>query len=294
MKPVGYHMKKHLLLPLAVGMLLLAGCSASSPESASDSGGPGFARAEGQPPAAPEDKPEAAQTSVAQESRALIHRADITVKVDDVRKSADALSALVTTAGGFVASEKRVINSREAHSVVTVRVPSKEYAATLEKIAGLGKEQSRGSNVEDVTEAVVDLDTRIAAQKASVESVRKMFERAATLQDVVLLEKELSQRQTELASLEAKKRRLDNLVALSTITVTLAGPNTEIEVEEEPDPSFLGGLKSGWNAFVSSVQVGSAVFGFLLPFLAAIAVPIVILFVVLRYRRRPAPPAPGA
>ncbi len=220
------------------------------------------------------------------DGRSLIYRADIVVKVDDVRKSAESLSSMLTTAGGFVASEKRTDDPRQAQASITVRIPSKEFASFMEKIAGLGTEQRRSSNIEDVTEAIVDLDTRVAAQKASVESVRKMFERATTLQDVVLLEKELSARQTELASLEAKKRRLDDLVALSTITVTLAGPNTEIEVVEEPDPSFLGGLKSGWDAFVSSIQVASAILGFLLPFLLAVGIPIAVLIAIVRYRRK--------
>lgn len=297
MSSVRYHMNLRFVLPVFVGLLLLAGgCSAGSPqadkpEAASDAGADQFqtSQLKGEAPTAPEG---VKATSAPVDGRSLIYRAEITVKVENVEQSADALLGLATTAGGFVASEKRQINSKRAHATVTVRVPAKQFQATLEKIADLGTEQSRGSNVEDVTEAIVDLDTRIAAGKASVESVRKMFERAEKLQDVVLLEKELSQRQSELAALEAKKRRLDDLVALSTITVTLVGPNTEIEVEEEPDPSFLGGLKAGWKAFVAAVEVASAVLGFLLPFLLAIAIPVIGLIYFLRYRRnRPAPPA---
>lgn len=292
-------MKKHLLLPLVIGMLVLTGCSKSgssggSADTAAPAPGVGdMGRGQTAPEAPAKEAPAkegtdktTTTTTAPIEGRSLIYRADIAVRVDDVRKSADRLSGMITTAGGFVASEKRVDDSRHAQAQITVRIPSKEFASFMEKIAGLGTEQHRSSNVEDVTEAIVDLDTRIAAQKASVESVRRMFERAATLQDVVLLEKELSQRQAELAALEAKKRRLDDLVALSTITVTLAGPNTEITVEEEPDPSFLGGLKAGWKAFVSAVQTGSAIVGFLLPFLVALAIPVLIVVGIVRYRRK--------
>ncbi|WP_162907988.1 DUF4349 domain-containing protein [Allorhizocola rhizosphaerae] len=292
-------MKKHLLLPLVIGMIVLTGCSSNSENGATaDTAGvplPATAGGEGKQQSAPEAPAKEAlgygstatsAPTAPVEGRSLIYRADIVVRVDDVRKAADTLSGMITTAGGFVAAEKRVDDPRQAQAQITVRIPSKEFASFMERIAGLGKEQHRSSNVEDVTEAIVDLDTRIAAQRASVESVRRMFERAATLQDVVLLEKELSQRQADLASLEAKKRRLDDLVALSTIAVTLAGPNTEITVEEEPDPTFLGGLKAGWKAFVSSVQTGSAILGFLLPFLAALAIPVLIVVGTVRYRRK--------
>ena len=90
-----------------------------------------------------------------------------------------------------------------------------------------------------------------------------------------------------LASLERKKASLDDLVALSTITVSLIGPHTPLpEPEREPAPGFLGGLEAGWDAFVGTVQVALAVLGFLLPFLIALAIPVA-LVIALR-RRRPA------
>ena len=42
--------------------------------------------------------------------------------------------------------------------------------------------------------------------------------------DLVMLEKEVASREADLASLQAKKRRLADLTALSTITVTFLGP----------------------------------------------------------------------
>lgn len=296
MSPVRYHMKR-FILPVALGLVLLSGCSQSD-DAGSTAAKSGNEAAQQAPAGAPDQAgdqgqvsaykqqptdPDAKQPNAPLDGRSLIFRAEIMVRVDDVPKAADALSSLATTAGGFLASEKRAIDADESHATITVRIPSKQYSDALEKIAKLGRELNRGSNVEDVTEAVVDLDTRIAAQKASVESVRRMFERAATLQDVVLLEKELTQRQAELASLEQKKRRLDDLVALSTITVTLIGPNTVIEPEKEPDATFVSGLKNGWNALVAALRVASVVLGWLLPFLALIAIP---LAIVLWLRRR--------
>jgi ABC-type transporter Mla subunit MlaD len=303
MSPVLYHMKR-FILPLAIGLVVLSGCSASKSEDAGTSSGSrsenlkegapqqqqpaGAPDQAGQPDAPPKDTDAdtTQPTSAPLDSRSLIFRADISVRVDDVPKAADALTALATTAGGFVASEKRAIDSNESHATITVRVPSKQYGDTLEKVAKLGRELNRGSNVEDVTVAVVDLDTRIAAQRASVESVRRMFERASTLQDVVLLEKELNQRQAELASLEQKKRRLDDLVALSTITVTLVGPNTVITPEHAPEANFLSALKDGWNALVKALRLASVVFGYILPFLLIFGIPVFLLLWLVRIRNR--------
>lgn len=313
MRPVRYHMKR-FILPLAIGMLLISGCSASDKADQTSSGSaPEAARQnegaadqsqpqqgqqgqpqQGQPgagqPAPPKEGAGDTSTTAPQqpiEGRSLIFRADMSVRVENVSKAADQLNSMATTAGGFISSEKRSIGEDESQATITVRIPSKQYAGIMEKISKeLGRELSRGSNVEDVTEAIVDLDTRIAAQKASVESVRRMFERATTLQDVVLLEKELNQRQADLATLEAKKKRLDDLVALSTITVTLVGPNTTIEPEPEEQDTFLTGLKNGWNALVEAMRLASVVFGYILPFLVIAGIPLLVLIWLLRIRGR--------
>jgi outer membrane murein-binding lipoprotein Lpp len=293
-------MKKMFAIAAVTGLLLLAGCSSGGRNDSSYTSGSGGVPAAGAPPQQEQDKAAAPEgvkaTSGPVEGRSLIYKGELSVRVDKVDEAATKLAAMVTTAGGFISADKRVADTGEEQAWLTVRVPSKDFQALLGRIAGLGEELSRNTNTEDVTEAIVDLDTRIAAQRASVESVRRMFAQAKQLSEVVLLERELSQRQAELASLEAKKRNLDNLVALSTITVSLVGPHTEVTKPKEPDPSFLGGLKAGWTAFVDSVQVASAVIGFLLPFLLAIAIPIGLLVWWLRRRRRvpPAPPASPA
>ncbi|HCT76588.1 MAG TPA: hypothetical protein DGT23_08370, partial [Micromonosporaceae bacterium] len=225
-------MKRNMIVALALGALLLGGCSSSNDSNTSAPGAPAA-----EPVVGAQDKDAAkapegvTATTGPVEGRALVYRGDITVRVENVEVSADKVEAIASSLGGHVSSQKRVAGTRDARATITVRVPSKSFDSALDQVAALGKEESRNSNTEDVTEAIVDLDTRIAAQKSSVESVRKMFERATALSDVVLLERELSQRQSELAALEAKKRKLDDLVSLSTITISLAGPNTEIPVE---------------------------------------------------------------
>ena len=294
-------MKRFLLVALAVGALVLGGCSVSresAPASdeapaAAPQGEAGQADANGYQS---RDQAKAPNESVAAttgpvQGRTLIYRGDITVRVDDVEVAADKVESIASSLGGHISSQKRGTGSRDAHASITLRVPSSNFETALDRVAELGKEQGRGSTTEDVTEATVDLETRIAAQRASVESGRRMFDRATALNDVVLLERELSARQAELASLEAKKRRLDDLVALSTINISLAGPNTEIPVEKKRSPGFLGGLEAGSDAFVAAVQVVLVALGFLLPFLLALAIPLT-LFLYLRRRRRPTPPPP--
>jgi hypothetical protein len=288
-------MRRNLIAGLALAALLLGGCSSAGDKSStSGAGGNTGAKPEAAAPPAVDQAPGDADKSKATDGtaatagpvvRSLIYRGDITIRVDDVEKAADQVSAMATTLGGHVDSEKRNTGTQNASASITIRVPSKDFSAAFERLAGMGKEQNRSSNVEDVTEAVVDLDTRITSKKAQLEATRRLYAQAPTFTDVVNLGREVAQQEADLAALEAKKRRVDDLVALSTITVLLIGPNTDIPVEKT-NPGFLDGLKAGWDAFLTSVRVLLVVTGWLLPFLAVIAIPVIILVWFSRRRGR--------
>ena len=109
-----------------------------------------------------------------------------------------------------------------AESTLTLRVPAAQLAALTDQVAALGTVQSRGENSEDVTQQSVDVTSRLATQRASVARVRALLARATKISDVVLIEGELSQRESALESLEAQLKSLDDSVDLATLSVSLA------------------------------------------------------------------------
>ncbi|RQW97431.1 DUF4349 domain-containing protein [Micromonospora inaquosa] len=223
------------------------------------------------------------------DQRAIIYTGTMRVQVDDVESAAREAAAVATRAGGFVGGDQRHSAEADAVAELELRVPAARFTGVVEEIAKLGRQQNREINTQDVTEETVDLDARIASQRARVDSARRLLARATSITDLVSLENELGRREADLASLEAKKRRLADLTALSTITVSLAGPAAKA-TEEKAETGFLVGLRGGWKAFVVSMTVLFTVLGALLPWLVAFGVPLVVLLVVLRRRRKSAVP----
>ncbi|MEU8422472.1 DUF4349 domain-containing protein [Micromonospora sp. NPDC048835] len=219
------------------------------------------------------------------DQRAIIYTGTMRVQVDDVDAAAREAAAVTTRAGGFVGGDQRHSADDDAVAELELRVPAAEFAGVVEEITKLGRQQSREINTQDVTEETVDLEARITSQRARVESARRLLARATSITDLVSLENELGRREADLASLEAKKRRLADLTALSTITVSLAGPKAKA-TEEKAETGFLVGLRGGWKAFVVSMTVLLTVLGALLPWLVAFGVPLAVLLVVLRRRRK--------
>jgi hypothetical protein len=224
--------------------------------------------------------------------RSLIYTGSITIRVKNVVESADKAVTIATGLGGLVGGDRRSLDAGRSEAQIVLRVPADKFAAALNELARqLGEEESRAIQTEDVTEAMIDLDTRLATQRASVERVRALLARARTIGEVVAVEGELTRREAELASLEQRKERLADQVALSTITVNLRGPEAP-DVTPEDETGFIAGLKAGWEGFLNSVEVVLTVAGWLLPWLLAVGVPV--WFVVWLLRRRRPVIAPAA
>jgi hypothetical protein len=286
-------MTRRLSIGAGLMLLVLAGCGAAGDDSGGDAAAP--APAEERDAVPPDQDAEqggdeaggiAGGTLV--DTRSIIYTGSITVRVDNVDQAAEAAAALAQRYQGFVGGDQRsASNGTHAQAYLTLRIPSESFAAAVADLAELGEEESRQIQTQDVTEEVVDLETRIATAEASVERTRDLMERAESIDDIVRVESELSEREAALASLQARQRELADLTALSTINIELFA--REAEPEEEPEETgFLAGLGSGWRGLTATVEVALTVLGVLLPWLLVLAVPAAAGWWLVR-RRRPAP-----
>ncbi|WP_250027774.1 DUF4349 domain-containing protein [Paractinoplanes maris] len=290
----------YLLGTALLAGVLLAGCGAdnndqASSGSAADNAAPAMGEAEGGA-----QKQEGADTpaqapDLKVEQRSIIYRGTTSVRVENVEAAAGKATGIAQTAGGFVSGDSRSSGSGADTATMELRIPAEKFGAVVDQLSKLGTEENRQISTEDVTEQTIDLDARITVQQARVDSGRKLLAQAKSLNDLVMLEREVATRESDLASLQAKKRNLADLTALSTITITLLDPEAEAVAGDDP-PGFLGGLGAGWDALLASLRVLLTVLGALLPWLIAFGLPIWgVIYAVRRFNRsrRVAPPAPA-
>lgn len=237
---------------------------------------------------------ERAKTALALEQRAVIRTATVRLRADDVLVASRQAVVLVTSAGGLVAGEQTVIDPEDADrtvSTLTLRVPEAKLPALLADLADLGTVLAQDQTATDVTEQVVDVQSRIKSQTESVNRVRALLARANTIGEIVQIEAQLASREAELEALQAQAKQLADQTTLATVTVSIVGPDP---AGTEDDPAgFVAGLKQGWDAFVAAATWLLTALGVVLPFLllgVAVAVPVVA--VARRHaHRRAAPPA---
>ena len=228
----------------------------------------------------------------------LIKTADVVIEVTVLKTAAAQVRSMAEGVGGTVASEttsysgKAPVSAQDGtgtgtatpapgraatvlpgESVLVLRVPVAAMDQTVDRVASVGKELSRTSSSLDVTADLADLGSRVKTQQSSVSRVRELLARASSLQDIVLLESELSRREADLEALQARQGSLAGRAQASTLTVTLRTPDVTPPNAVTPDDnSFVGGLKQGWHAVVVSTGVVLTVLGALLPLLVVLVV----------------------
>lgn len=274
------------IVTLTGAVVLLAGCSGPDDQAASLSGDEAASGRTGNsaPEAAQDalvDQPgDAADTSGGKitgdgllsdvpAERAVIATAEMTLRSQDVVATVDALELITASVGGFVAGRDISSNPDDpkgTRAVLLLRVPTDRLDTVIDRAEAEGDVVRVTADEQDVTETVVDVDSRVESARASVERIRALLSEATTIGEVVRIESELSRREADLESLLAQQRALADQTALATLSVTVLSPEA-VEPVAEDETGFLSGLQRGWDALVGVVVVALTTIGVLLPFL---------------------------
>lgn len=153
--------------------------------------------------------------------REIIYTASVAVQTADVPAAAAHASSIVQELGGFIFGQETYTEGH-AHTTLVFKIDPKRFAEALHRLSGVGELVSQTVNAQDVTGAIVDLDSRIASAATSVERMRQFLSQATDVEGVAELERELSERETNLERLRGQLRAMRDQVSLATITLAIS------------------------------------------------------------------------
>lgn len=225
--------------------------------------------------------------------RSITRQATLRVIVANPESAAVALTAQAEALGGYVEESRQWHVGGRALASLSLRVPDPLLDSTIQAIHHTALDvvdETRGG--QDVTQESVDLDAQLTNLRATetelralLVSVRQHSQKASDILDVF---EKLSEVRGNIDQVQAQAAALDKLVRLATIKVDL--------VPDSPDQRSAG----GWHPILTArraletlvgtlhwlLDAGIWVVLYVLPVVVALAVPVGIVGVVVRGKRR--------
>ncbi len=207
------------------------------------------------------------------------------VAADPVAAASEA-TTIVTDAGGRVSgrTERSAEDGGQASAELTLRIPAEVIEEVRSDLGGLGDVKETSLESTEVGSIQRDLDARVTTLRASIARYTEWLGTASETSDLIELETAIADRQTELESLEAQSRSLEDQVAMSTITLSLS---SEYVAPVTAPQNFGEALVVGWNGFGAFWGAMLIAIGVGLPWLVLIAAVVTgVIWLVARNRRR--------
>lgn len=283
-------MKVRKLLALIMGVLLLlslAGCAAASKAEMGNAMPDDYLSTE--------DSYSTENATVLPENRKLIQTVNMYAETEDLDAVLQQINSRIAELKGYVESSNvqngSAYSGRRYRSAnLTIRIPAKDLEAFLDKVDDISNIVSSRKTVEDVTLSYVATESRMKALQAEETRLLELIAKAETLNDLLTIEKRLTEVRTELEKVTSALRVFDNQVDYATVHLSIDEVKEYTEVTEPETvwqrigSGFKKSVKGVWN-FLTELFVFLIV---ALPYAVMLAVPplLIIFLIRLRIRRR--------
>lgn len=193
------------------------------------------AKAEAKPVETPTPNDQAQQGQPGQDQqdtpdhgRQIVYTAGMQVSVYNLDEGMNKLEAMPEAYGGWV-------HMRGSNQVV-LRVPARSLEAVMNAVGDMGVVEARSLQAQDVTAEYVDLESRIKVLRETQAQLLELLDQAKTVEEALHVRQALDDVTMELETALGRMRQLGDLIAFSTLTVTLVerGPMDNIPTSNDP------------------------------------------------------------
>ena len=180
------------------------------------------------------------------QTRIIVHTARMSLVVDDVAHTVDSIANVASGLGGWVVNSDR--SSRHSGSIA-IRVPAQSLDEAFLRVEALALEvESRAVTSEDVTDEYVDSQSRLVSLRATEERLLSFLDRAEEVEDALLVQKEISDLQQQIETIQGRLNFLEQTAAFSLLEVSLKLTSETISVDAGGDVSVRVGQAARFRA----------------------------------------------
>jgi len=208
--------------------------------------------------------------------RKIIKQGEIRFGTADVNKTKSFILQTVQELNGYITKENAFDYSDKLEHRLIIRVPAGKFDLLLTKISeSVDKFDSKNIDALDVTEEYIDIEARIKTKKELQSRYIELLKKATKVDEILNIEKEIGNLQTEIESVEGRMNYLKDKIAFSTLTVSYYQKTTS------PfgfSSKLVEGFENGWSVFLWFIIGLSYLWVFILA--------IVAIYLIVRQRRK--------
>lgn len=189
--------------------------------------------------------------------RMVIKNASMALVVEDINASLKQIANLASVNGGYVVNSDIREDKSRLYGNISFRVSADKFDQTLQALRDLAVDiRSETTSGQDVTEEYVDLEARLRNLEASEAQLLVLMERAGEVDDILKVQKELTNTRQQIEQIKGRMQYLQQSAALSSIYVTLEQSTLSVEffatmttVKEGEKVQFVPTISGGFSPY---------------------------------------------
>jgi len=230
--------------------------------------------------------------SHANTQRLVVQTAELTIVVKDVKTHVGQIEQLAQTMGGDLVSENigqtyAPDGTAQPDAQIVIRVPSGQLGFALDQIKKDTVDvQNETRTGVDITNQYVDLQSRLTAKEAAADQLTKIMQNATKTQDVLDVYEQLQQVDSDIEVLKGQIKYDQEAAQLSSITVHVIAEKTIQPIQVggwTPQGTARDAIQKLVNFWQWFLDVLIKFFLLFLPALITLAIPLFLLFLILRW-----------
>ena len=218
--------------------------------------------------------------------RMVVTQTNLSLVVDDVRQTAEAIIQKTETVGGFMVSRSLSQPEEAPYGYLSLRVPSEKVEEVIGHFRGLAvKVVSEQVSASDVTDQYEDIGKKLATLEQTKGRLEEIMNQATEINDILSAQREIISLQNQIDSLVGRQEYLEKTAQLSLITIHLS--TDELALPYQPSETFrpLVTLKQAVRSLILTLR-GLAKSLIWLGVYGAIWAPIVLVIILFKHFRK--------
>jgi len=223
--------------------------------------------------------------SVKEKEMKIIKTGSLYVQTKDYERFFDDITAKIESLGGYIENNNTEVyqvyeNEKLMHGSLKIRIPQESFNEAVSYLEETAEIRRKNINEADVTKEYYEKDNKVKNLEIQEQHLRELFEKAATVEEMLQIENELRRIRTEIDELNISLADIDDRASMSTI---------EMEEEEVREVKFtLKSEKGVWErakeGFISTINSIVRGIGNLIVNLVSsspILIPAIVIFIIL-------------